>query len=169
MWNVSFSSEESLLSISISNKSQVWAMEYIYSRKWKAFIGSRDATTFHSSWLSSTTADGTHRKYLRFSYIKTDCLRSQTGEVRSCMEVDMLVCGHWLIADLNISFDPSPDYPGIATAAGKAWGATVTTQNELDPAIKEATEVVQGGKCAVIEVSWVGYTFSDWPWLNIYL
>ncbi|KGO72453.1 Thiamine pyrophosphate enzyme, C-terminal TPP-binding [Penicillium italicum] len=55
--------------------------------------------------------------------------------------------------DLNISFDPSPDYPGIAAAAGKAWGKTVTTQSELDPAIKEATEVVQGGKCAVIEVS----------------
>ncbi|KAJ5405410.1 hypothetical protein N7465_006694 [Penicillium sp. CMV-2018d] len=55
--------------------------------------------------------------------------------------------------DLNISFDPSPDYPGIAAAAGKAWGKTVTTQSELDPAIKEATDVVQGGKCAVIEVS----------------
>ncbi|KUM65856.1 hypothetical protein ACN42_g1224 [Penicillium freii] len=55
--------------------------------------------------------------------------------------------------DLNISFDPSPDYPGIAAAAGKAWGKTVTTQSELDPAIKEATDVVQGGKCAVVEVS----------------
>ncbi|CAI7564050.1 unnamed protein product [Penicillium bialowiezense] len=55
--------------------------------------------------------------------------------------------------DLNISFDPSPDYPGIATAAGKAWGATITTQGELDPAIKEATAVVQRGQCAVIEVS----------------
>ncbi|CAG8153099.1 unnamed protein product [Penicillium nalgiovense] len=55
--------------------------------------------------------------------------------------------------DLNISFDPSPDYPGIAAAAGKAWGATVTTQSELDPAIKNATNVVQGGKCAVVEVS----------------
>ncbi|KAJ5773071.1 Thiamine pyrophosphate enzyme C-terminal TPP-binding [Penicillium paradoxum] len=55
--------------------------------------------------------------------------------------------------DLNISFDPSPDYPGIAAAAGKAWGATVAKQSDLDPAIKEATEVVQGGKCAVIEVS----------------
>ncbi|KAI3297236.1 hypothetical protein DTO002I6_2988 [Penicillium roqueforti] len=55
--------------------------------------------------------------------------------------------------DLNISFDPSPDYPGIAAAAGKAWGATVTTRSELDPAIKQATEVVQSGKCAVVEVS----------------
>ena len=57
------------------------------------------------------------------------------------------------MTDLNISFDPSPDYPGIATAAGKAWGATVTAQAELDSTINEATAVVQGGKCAVIEVS----------------
>lgn len=56
-------------------------------------------------------------------------------------------------SDLNISFEPSPDYPGIATAAGGAWGATVKTQNELDPAIQEATKVVQGGRCAVIEVA----------------
>ncbi|CAG8931356.1 unnamed protein product [Penicillium salamii] len=55
--------------------------------------------------------------------------------------------------DLNISFDPSPDYPGIATAAGNAWGASVTTQAELDSTIQEATAIVQGGKCAVIEVS----------------
>ncbi|CAG8220131.1 unnamed protein product [Penicillium salamii] len=55
--------------------------------------------------------------------------------------------------DLNISFDPSPDYPGIATAAGNAWGASVTTQGELDSTIQEATAIVQGGKCAVIEVS----------------
>lgn len=54
---------------------------------------------------------------------------------------------------MNISFDPSPDYPGIATAAGNAWGATVTKQDELDPTIKEAREIVQGGRCAVIEVS----------------
>lgn len=58
-----------------------------------------------------------------------------------------------VLLDLNISFDPSPDYPGIATAAGKAWGATVTTQDELDPAIQEATEIVRGGRCAVVEVS----------------
>jgi hypothetical protein len=55
--------------------------------------------------------------------------------------------------DLNISFEPSPDYPGIASAAGNAWGATVKTQNELDPAIQQATEIVQAGKCAVIEVA----------------
>ncbi|KAE8334513.1 hypothetical protein BDV24DRAFT_172408 [Aspergillus arachidicola] len=55
--------------------------------------------------------------------------------------------------DLNISFEPSPDYPGIATAAGTAWGITVKEQEKLDSAIQEAANVVQGGKCAVIEVS----------------
>jgi thiamine pyrophosphate-dependent acetolactate synthase large subunit-like protein len=55
--------------------------------------------------------------------------------------------------DLNISFEPSPDYPGIATAAGNAWGATVTQQSEVDSAIREGTRIVQGGKCAVIEVA----------------
>lgn len=55
--------------------------------------------------------------------------------------------------DLNISFEPSPDYPGIATAAGTAWGITVKGQEKLDSAIQEAANVVRGGKCAVIEVS----------------
>jgi hypothetical protein len=57
------------------------------------------------------------------------------------------------LLDLNISFEPSPDYPGIATAAGNAWGATVTQQSEVDSAIREGTRIVQGGKCAVIEVA----------------
>ncbi|GLI72534.1 hypothetical protein PoHVEF18_000711 [Penicillium ochrochloron] len=55
--------------------------------------------------------------------------------------------------DLNISFEPSPDYPGIAAAAGNAWGATVKVQSELDQALQEGTRIVQGGRCAVIEVS----------------
>ncbi|GAB1202561.1 hypothetical protein APSETT445_001179 [Aspergillus pseudonomiae] len=55
--------------------------------------------------------------------------------------------------DLNISFEPSPDYPGIATAAGSAWGITVKEQDRLDTAIQEAANVVRGGKCAVVEVS----------------
>ena len=55
--------------------------------------------------------------------------------------------------DLNLSFEPSPDYPGIATAAGGAWGATVKTQSELVPAIQEARNFVQGGRCAVVEVA----------------
>ncbi|KAJ5690147.1 Thiamine pyrophosphate enzyme C-terminal TPP-binding [Penicillium macrosclerotiorum] len=55
--------------------------------------------------------------------------------------------------DLNLSFEPSPDYPGIAAAAGNAWGATVKVQNELDQALVEGIATVQGGRCAVIEVA----------------
>ncbi|KAF3385597.1 Benzoylformate decarboxylase [Penicillium rolfsii] len=55
--------------------------------------------------------------------------------------------------DLNISFEPSPDYPGIATAAGNAWAATVKVQSELDQALQEGTKIVQSGRCAVIEVA----------------
>lgn len=58
-----------------------------------------------------------------------------------------------LYPDLNISFEPSPDYPGIAAAAGNAWGATVKVQSELDQALEEGTRIVQGGRCAVIEVA----------------
>ncbi|KAB8231620.1 putative thiamine pyrophosphate enzyme [Aspergillus alliaceus] len=54
--------------------------------------------------------------------------------------------------DLNLSFEPSPDYPGVATAAGKAWGIAVNEQDKLDFAIKEAANVVREGKSAVLEV-----------------
>jgi hypothetical protein len=57
------------------------------------------------------------------------------------------------LSDLNISFEPSPNYPGIATAAGNAWGATITQRSEVDSAIKEGTRIVHGGRCAVIEVA----------------
>ncbi|CAL5873765.1 uncharacterized protein PFLUO_LOCUS8047 [Penicillium psychrofluorescens] len=55
--------------------------------------------------------------------------------------------------DLNLSFEPSPDYPGIAAAAGGAWGATVKAPGELDLTLKEATDVVRNGRCAVVDVT----------------
>ncbi|KAJ5610479.1 Thiamine pyrophosphate enzyme C-terminal TPP-binding [Penicillium lagena] len=57
------------------------------------------------------------------------------------------------MGDLNLSFNPSPDYPGIAAAAGGAWGATVKVPEELDPALKEAIHVVRNGRCAVVDVA----------------
>ncbi|KAF3406998.1 Benzoylformate decarboxylase [Talaromyces pinophilus] len=54
--------------------------------------------------------------------------------------------------DMNISFEPSPDYAAIATAAGKAWGAAIKDVREVDSTLAEAVKVVQGGKCAVVEV-----------------
>lgn len=53
---------------------------------------------------------------------------------------------------MNLSFEPSPDYPGIAAAAGNAWGATVTKTDQVDSTLKKAVETVQGGQCAVVEV-----------------
>ena len=54
--------------------------------------------------------------------------------------------------DLNMSFEPSPDYPGIATAAGGAWGARVTEIDQVSSTLQEAVNVVQNGKSAVVEV-----------------
>ncbi|RHZ49478.1 hypothetical protein CDV55_101101 [Aspergillus turcosus] len=62
------------------------------------------------------------------------------------------VTGHADDVDLNLSFEPSPDYPGIAAAAGNAWGATVTKTDEVDSTLQKAVGVVQGGRCAVVEV-----------------
>lgn len=55
--------------------------------------------------------------------------------------------------DLNISFEPSPDYTGIAAAAGGAWGVEVRKQDELERAIERAREAVSSGRCAVVDVA----------------
>lgn len=52
---------------------------------------------------------------------------------------------------LNISFEPTPDYAGIAKAAsnGKCWAGCVRNVEELQGKLKEAVEVVRGkGGCA---------------------
>lgn len=55
--------------------------------------------------------------------------------------------------ELNISFDPSPDYSGIARAAsdGNIYAARVKDVAELVSVLKEAIEVVRGGTSAVID------------------
>ncbi|KAJ5362557.1 hypothetical protein N7541_003401 [Penicillium brevicompactum] len=55
--------------------------------------------------------------------------------------------------ELNISFDPSPDYSGIARAAsdGNIHAARVKDLAELVPALQEAIEIVRGGTSAVID------------------
>jgi acetolactate synthase-1/2/3 large subunit len=54
---------------------------------------------------------------------------------------------------LDSSFDPAPDYVGIAAAAGGAWGRQVREASEVEPALKEALRVVRHEKrCAVIDV-----------------
>ncbi|MEU3269398.1 thiamine pyrophosphate-requiring protein [Saccharomonospora sp. NPDC006951] len=54
--------------------------------------------------------------------------------------------------DFNVSFTPEADLPGIAAAAGGAWGRTVGVASELKGALAEALEVVRGGRSAVLSV-----------------
>ena len=55
--------------------------------------------------------------------------------------------------EINISFDPSPDYAGIAKAAagGDLHAARVDKAAELDDVLRRAIEVVQGGQSAVLD------------------
>lgn len=56
--------------------------------------------------------------------------------------------------ELNISLDPSPDYAGIAVAAGGGtiWGARVSTLSELLEKLPLAIQAVEGGVSAVLDV-----------------
>ncbi len=55
---------------------------------------------------------------------------------------------------LNISFEPTPDYAGIAKAAsgGRIWSGCVENVSELLKILPEAVEAVKGGTGAVLEV-----------------
>lgn len=55
--------------------------------------------------------------------------------------------------ELNISFEPSPDYSGIARAAsgGNIHAARVGDRGKLESVLKEAIEIVQSGTSAVID------------------
>ncbi|KZL86912.1 thiamine pyrophosphate enzyme [Colletotrichum incanum] len=56
--------------------------------------------------------------------------------------------------EINISFDPAPDYSGIAKAAagGDLFAARVDKMEELEGVLKKAIETVQGGKPAVLDI-----------------
>ncbi|SFU48200.1 acetolactate synthase-1/2/3 large subunit [Methylobacterium sp. 174MFSha1.1] len=54
---------------------------------------------------------------------------------------------------LDTSFEPAPDYVGIAAAAGGAWGRQVGRAAEVDEALAEALRVVrEERRCAVLDV-----------------
>ncbi len=56
-------------------------------------------------------------------------------------------------ADLDLNFDPPPDYAGIAAAAGGAYARAVKEVDEVDAALAEALRVVrEEGRCAVLDV-----------------
>lgn len=56
--------------------------------------------------------------------------------------------------ELNISFDPTPNYAGIAKAAtgDKAWAGQVSSVAELLEELPKAIDAVKGGRCAILEV-----------------
>jgi acetolactate synthase-1/2/3 large subunit len=54
--------------------------------------------------------------------------------------------------DFNVSFEPEVDLPGVARAAGGAYGVTVSDPGELPQVLKDALAVVHGGRSAVVSV-----------------
>lgn len=57
-------------------------------------------------------------------------------------------------AELNISFEPSPNYADIAHAAsgGSIFAAKACTSQELQSSLEKAIGVVQSGTSAVLDV-----------------
>jgi acetolactate synthase-1/2/3 large subunit len=55
--------------------------------------------------------------------------------------------------EIGVTFDPPPDYAGIAAAAGGAHAATVRRAAELETAVAGAVHVVRHERrCAVLDV-----------------
>jgi acetolactate synthase-1/2/3 large subunit len=55
--------------------------------------------------------------------------------------------------DLDLSFDPSPDYSGIAAAAGGALAIRIERPAEVEAGIARAiTAVREEKRCAVVDV-----------------
>lgn len=56
--------------------------------------------------------------------------------------------------EINISFDPAPDYSGIAKAAadGDIFAARVSELADLEGVLKEAIKSVENGQSAVVDI-----------------
>jgi acetolactate synthase-1/2/3 large subunit len=55
--------------------------------------------------------------------------------------------------DLGVSFDPPPDYSGIAAASGGAFARAIHKPEEVDDAIEAALQAVRvERRCAVLDV-----------------
>ncbi len=57
--------------------------------------------------------------------------------------------------DIGVSFDPPPDYAGIAAAAGGAFARTVTRADQLDAALAGALHAVQAERRAAVLDVWL--------------
>ncbi len=57
--------------------------------------------------------------------------------------------------DIDVSFDPPPDYAGIAAAAGGAFVRTVKSAGDLDGAIREALRAVREERRAAVLDVWL--------------
>lgn len=55
--------------------------------------------------------------------------------------------------EINIAFNPTPDYGGIAKAAGcgDIFAARVSEAKELEGVLREAIDVVKAGRSAVLD------------------
>jgi acetolactate synthase-1/2/3 large subunit len=53
--------------------------------------------------------------------------------------------------ELDIRFEPPPDYSGIAAAAGGAHAEIVREPAQLAPALERALQAIREGRCAVID------------------
>ena len=59
--------------------------------------------------------------------------------------------------DIDVAFDPPPDYSGIAAASGGAFAKIVKNVDEVESAVAEALQIVREGKrCAVLDV-WLAH------------
>jgi acetolactate synthase-1/2/3 large subunit len=55
--------------------------------------------------------------------------------------------------EIGVTFDPPPDYAGIAVAAGAGYGQTVKRASELEAVLAKAMDVVKNERrCAVLDV-----------------
>ncbi|MGC1460177.1 MAG: thiamine pyrophosphate-requiring protein [Steroidobacteraceae bacterium] len=53
--------------------------------------------------------------------------------------------------ELDIRFEPPPDYSGIAAAAGGAHAEIVKKPEEVAPALQRALQALRAGRCAVVD------------------
>jgi len=60
-------------------------------------------------------------------------------------------------ADLDLSFDPPPDYSGVAQAAGGAFARVVKRAQDVEAAVAEGLKAVrEESRCAVID-AWLSH------------